>query len=467
MSSLANSVTGKAGTDLSPDDQRRGFRMMVLSTMVGFIGDEVFGGNILMIIALHFKATEGYIGLLWFLILSSSLAQLFIVGIAQQRSKKILLYIIYGGAAFICLPVLGLNWMSGYKGPGAALILLAGCVGLRQTVYNLAIPCWMVLLRQMTPVNKRGRWLGLLRTAWQGSLVLTLVLTGLYLGRHPEWSKLQIMVFLGILAQVIRTLCLIPVPSISADPPAGKGGLWEMILTPVRDKTFQPFLLYTAFWGLAVGLQEGFRLVYLIRLGFGQNLALVCSSLTALGAVTTLFLWGRLADRFGNHGVFSLSLAGFAIGVGGWLFVSGYRGGLILAMVLFFAGGVFSSGNGLVQTRYLFGSLKPGLEASYLAVTFLVLQQATGIGALLGGQVLTFTQKFGFRIGEPGLNNYHIIFLLSALMFLVPWFLRRRIKEPTDSPTRHVIAVVLQPIRNLVGSVVLWAKGQDNNEEGG
>ncbi len=453
--------TGNARRELSPDDQRRGFRLMTISTMVAFIGDEVFGGNILMIIALHFKATEGYIGLLWFLTLCGTLTLPFIVGFAQQHSKKILIYIIYGIAALVSLPVLGLDWISGYKGPTAALILLAGCVGLRQLVYSMANPSWMGLLRQMTPVAKRGRWLGLLRTGWQGSLVLTLILTGLYLGRNPEWSKLKVMVILGILAQVVRTLCIIPVASVPPDPPVKKIGWWDMVLTPIRDKTFQPFLLYTAFYGLALGLQDGFRLVYLIRLGFGQNLALVCASLTALGAVTTLFLWGRLADRFGNHGVFSLTLAGFALCIAGWLIVSGHRAGLILAMILFFAAGVFNSGNGLVQTRYLFASLKPEMEASYMAATYLILQLATGIGALLGGQVLTLAKKMGFRIGDPGLNNYHIIFLLSFLLFLIPWLLRRKIKEPSDSPTRHVIAVVLQPARNVIGSLALWSKGHE------
>ena len=464
MTPLDDREIGKTAFELSPDAQRRGFRMMVLTTMAGLIGDEVFGGNILIIIALHFQATDGYIGLLWFLILGSSLTQLLIVGFAQEKPKKNVLYGIYGVALLLSLPVLGLQWTSRWHGATAALAVLAGCVGLRQIVFSSANPLWMALLRQMTPLGQRGRWLGLLRTGWQSVVVLTLIITGLYLGRHPEWSRLQIMVLVGLIAQLVRILCIIPIPSTPAPSPAGRIGWWDMILTPVRDKAFQPFLLYTAFYGLALGLQEGFRLVYLIRLGFGQNLALVCSSLTALGAVTTLFLWGRLADRFGNHGVFSLTLAGLWVGVVCWLFVSGHPAGLILGMILFFAGGVFTSGNGLVQTRYLLAALKPQLEASYIAVTYLVLQQAMGIGALLGGQILTVAHQSGFQIGKPGPNNYHIIFVLSALMFLVPWFLRRKFKEPADSPTRQVIAVVLQPVRTVVGSVVLWATGQDKED---
>jgi len=451
--------------ELTPADQRRGFQLMTLSTVIAFVGDEVFAGNILMIIALHFKATEGYIGLLWFLILGSSLLQLFIVGFAQQRSKKVLLYVIYGFATVCSLPALGLDHAFRIKGVWAALAVLAVCVGLRQTVYSMATPCWMGLLRQMTPAGKRGRWLGLLRTSWQSSLVLTLLLTGLYLGRDPEWHELRVMIILGILSQVIRTLCIVPVPSIPPEPPSSKNGWWEAILAPIRDRNYRPFLLYSAFFGLALGLQEGFRLVYLVRLGFGQNLALVCSSLTALGAVVTLFAWGRLADRFGNHGVFSLTLVGLVACILSWFFVSNRPAGLVLAMVLFFLGGVFNSGNGLVQTRYLFSSLKPELEASYLAVTYLVLQQSMGMGALLGGQILTLAQKLGFRIGETGINNFQILFLTSTLIFVVPWLLRRQFKEPSDAPTRHMVAVVLQPIRTMVGSLVLWTTGQDKEDD--
>ncbi len=434
---------------------------MALSTIIAFVGDEVFSGNILMIIALHFKATEGYIGLLWFLILSSSLAQLFMVSLVQGRSKKLLLYGIYGGAMLCSVPVLGLEWTLSHRGAAAALVLLALCVGLRQTVYNTANPVWMALLRQMTPAAVRGRWLGLLRTGWQASLVLTLIVTGVYLGRNPEWNKLQVMLIIGVLAQLFRTLCLVPVPRAPSDA-LSSGNRWrDIILTPIRDKTFRPFLLYLAFYGLALGLQDGFRLVYLIRLGFGQNLALVCSSLTALGAVTTLFQWGKLADRFGNHGVFSLSLAGFIACAACWIFVSSHPIGLVLAMILFFAAGIFNSGNGLVQTRYLWAASNPELQASYIAVAFVILQQATGVGALLGGQLLTLADRLGFQIGATGINNYHVIFLTSTLMFLVPWLIRRRMKEPADSPTREVIAVVLQQARTTIGSMAILGKGRD------
>ncbi len=464
MESTMDHKTGNSQPVLSSNDQRRGFQIMTLTTVFSFIGDEVFSGNILMIIALYFKAPEKYIGLLWFLIFGSSLAQLFVVRFARKKPKT-LLYCIYGATLLFSIPALGLEWVERSRGTTAALVLLAFCVGLRQFVYLMANPVWMAVLRQMTPPAKRGRWLGLLRTAWQSALVLTLILTGLYLGRNPKWDKLYIMIIIGLLAQFIRCLCLVPIPSVPSISPSPKTGWWNMILTPAQDKNFRSFLLYIAFYGLALGLQEGFRLVYLIRLDFGQNLALVCSSLTALGAVTTLFLWGKLADRFGNHGVFSLTLIGLMACVGGWLFVSaGHRSGLILAMILFFAGGAFSSGNALVQTRYFWAASKPELETSYIAVTFFFLQLATGIGALLGGQILTLAYKLGFRIGEPGLNNYHIIFLLSVLMFLIPWCLRRKIKEPADSSTRHVIAVVLQPARNVVGSLALWTRGQDKDE---
>jgi MFS family permease len=463
MTVTTDKPTLVSSAELPAAQQRRGFLLMVLSTMSAFVGDEVFAGNILIVTALSFQATDGFIGLLWFLILGGSLTQLFIVGYAQQVSKKKFLYGTYGAAMLLGLPVLGLQWMSIHQGVRAALLLLAVCVGLRQFVYSTATPSWMALLREMTPADRRGRWLALLRMAWQSVVVLTLVLTGFYLGKHPEWPRLQTMIVLGLLGQLVRILCLIPVPSSPTARSARSAAWWSLIRIPIQDPAFRLFLLYTAFYGLAFGLQDGFRLVYLVRLGFGKDLALVCSSLTALGAVITLFFWGHLSDRFGNNGVFSLTLIGFTACVFSWLFVTGHRTGLILAMGLFLVAGAFNSGNFLVHTRYLLAASKPHLEVPYIAITYVALQLSTGFGALLGGQILTLAQKKGFKIGGSGLNQYHIIFILAALLFVVPWFLRRRLRAPADSSTRELVAVVLQPVRNLVGTLVLWARGEDKD----
>lgn len=442
---------GVPGTapSLSETQQRWGFRFMMLSVMLGVISEEVFSGNILTILALNLGAREWHIGLLGFIIFGSSLSQIFVVGLAQRVSKKKLVIAVFGLMLLFSMPMLALGAPALRSKVSAALGLLIGCVAVRQITASVLTPSWMGLLRDMTPVQARGRLLGLLRSSWQTVLMLTLVFTGFYLGPHPAWGRLQNTILVGLITLLLRTLILLPVAS---PPVTGKGqraGWWRMILAPMHDRAFRPFLLYTLFYGLAFGLEEGFRIVYLVRLGFGQNLALICAGLTALGAAVTLIAWGRLADRFGNRGVFSLTLAGFAGCVLLWLCVTGRPWGLVLAMVLFFAAGAFNGGNSLVHTRYLFASLKPELEAPYIAVTYLVLQQASGLGALLSGQILTHAEQWGLTPTRPGLNNYRLIFFLSAMVFLIPWSLRLRLREPGEAPTRHLLTAIFRSVRTF------------------
>jgi len=455
---------------LSKEARTRGFRLMLISSMFAVVGSQVFAGNILIMLAWNLGARERYIGFLQFLIFGSALAQLLIVRLSQRRSKKSLAMLMITLAYAFTVPVFFSKWVSQNVGLVAGLTLLAVCVGGRQTCVYLSFPSWMGLLREMTSPRRRGRLLGQLRTGWQSVMAVTLVLAGLYLGKEPPWDKLALVIIIGLSAQVLRLVAFLPVPSTPTRPPDRNISWWQMVVTPMRDTAYRPFLIYLLTYGLALGVSERFRIVYLLRLGFGQHLALIAASLINLGAVMTLMFWGRLADRFGNRGVFGLTLSAMIACSLLWLLVGPSKAGFALAMLLFLATGSFNSGHGLVQTRYMFGSLKPQFDAAYIAATTLALLASSGVGSLLGGQILAVFDGLGLNVSAGGLNNYHVIFMLSAVMFLLSAGFRRKFREPTEPPTKEVLTAITQPMRTVAGALLFWPKNNgdaDNarNEE--
>ncbi len=436
---------------------------MVISAVFAVIGGQVFAGNILWLIVLNLGGNEGYIGLLGFLIFAVSILQSSVVSLAQRIPKKKYILTTFTISYLATVPILIIKHISLAWGTPIALAILACCIALRQSAMQVTLPSWMGLLREVTPEDMRGRLLGKLRVSWQSMTMVMLIITGLYLGKHPEWSRLQIIIYVGFIAQIIRILVLLPVKSPPLRKPKNQISWREMILSPISDRKYRPFLIYVAGYGLALGLAEPFRIVYLIRLGFGENLALISASFVSLGAVITLMLWGKLADRFGNRAVFTLTLMGIAGVTLMWTVVD--KLGLIFAMFLFLSMGAFNFGNGLVQTRYMFSSLTPELDASYIAVTYTLLQFSVGIGSLIGGQILNIAGRAGMSIGQSVITNYHLIFLLSFLVFLIPIHIRRKLREPTEVPTREVLTSITQPLRSLVGPVLFWPRNYDKENK--
>lgn len=472
------------GSDLSPEAKSRGFRLMVASSVFAVIGGQVFSGNILMIIAWHLGGRERYVGVLFFLVSTISLWQLFITRMSQRTSKKGLIIFMLVITLFLTSPVLATKWVVENAGLilfGASdffadwdphrlgvmlgLGLLAVCVSGRALCLWTYFPSWMGMLREMTPASRRGRLLGQLRTSWQAAMVIVLIATGLYLGSDPDWAKLRIIILLGLLAQLFRLLVIIPVPPVPQRQPARNVSWWEMISTPVRDQAYRPFLLYMLVYGFALGLSERFRIAYLLRLEFGEQWVLISTSLIAIGAVVTLVFWGKVADRFGNRGVFGLTLAGMLGSTVLWLLVGRTTWGLVLAMILLGITGAFNAGHGLVQTRYMFASLRPGLDAAYIAATTSAMQLAVGIGCFVGGYALDLLKRAGLDPASGGFNNYHVIFLASAGMFLISAYFRRNFREPTEPPTRQVLTAITQPLRVIVGPLLFWPRNSANSDE--
>jgi len=453
------------GEDLSADAKRRGFRLVVFSAMFAVIGAQVFALNIMTMIAWNLGAEERFIGFLDLLVFGSSFAQLFIVPLAQRTCKKRFVLIMLVAGCVATVPIFFAKSVSD-RSVYAGLALLAWCVVSRQICMFLAVPSWMGLLREMIAPQRRGRLLGTLRTMWQATVVLTLFLTGWYLGAKPSWQRLQVVILIGFFAQIFRVIVLLPVGSPPRRQPARRMSWWLMVSTPIRDRTYRPFLFYMVCYGLAMGMSERFRIVYLLRLGFGHNIALIASSLISLGAVITLMFWGKLADRFGNRGVFGLTLAGMAGCTLLWLFVGDTTTGTVLAFLLFAVAGAFNSGHGLVQTRYMFSALRPEFDAAYIAITTLALALSIGIGAFLSGQILGATHDL---FGDPRrsiINNYHITFTLAAATFLFAFYFRRKFREPTEPPTREVLTAITRPLRVIVGPILFWPRANGAGDNG-
>jgi len=447
--------------ELTPSQVRRSFRCMIVASMLAVTGGQIFAGHIMTLICWSLGGKEGFIGLLKMLVFCASIVQLAIVPLAQRSRKRNLLIVMLLLALLFSMPTLAVKLVRDHFGPTIALGVLALCVTGRAISLNLSVPSWMGLLREMTPEEKRGRLLGRMRSSWQSTAMAVLILTGLYLGKAPPWSKLQLVLCLGVLAQLCRALVLLAVNNPPIRLHRSGPSYVTMLLAPLRNTRYLPYLLYCGSYGLALGMAESFKVVYMLRLGFGERFALVGASLVSFGAMSMLMFWGRLADKYGNRSVFGLNLAAMIVSTMLWVLVGPSTLGLVMAMVLFWAGGAFNSGNGIAQTRYMFSELKPELEAGYIAVTSAMVSLGVGLGAVLGGQFLRVSE--GWHLLANPTDNYKLLFACTAALFFIPLHFHGRFKEPAETSSRHVFTTITAPIRVVAGAMLSWRMFDNNN----
>ena len=165
---------------------------------------------------------------------------------------------------------------------------------------------------------------------------------------------------------------------------------------------------------------------------------------------STLFPYTTL---FRSRGVFSVSHIGMIVTTLLWLLVEKNSFGSGLVLVLYFLMSVFNGANGIARTRYILHAV-PSKKQYYINIIDILCNSSMAIGPLIGGFFLYNTKGFSFTSGAVSLNNYHLLFIITALLFVVPHLLRKNLRGKKETPTTQVLNIVTRPIRNAFGSFI-------------
>ena len=159
-------------------------------------------------------------------------------------------------------------------------------------------------------------------------------------------------------------------------------------------------------------------------------------------------------DYMSNRAVFSICHVGMMLCVMDWLLVDRDRIGLTIALALFGLMGIFNDGQGIAQTRYLFGVIDHEHQTSYITVTSVLAIGTTGLTSLVGGAFLKWATFLDVHQGALTLNAYHVSFMVSALPFLIPQTVRGGLRTGREVTSAELIAFITRPLRLMLGAMV-------------
>jgi MFS family permease len=163
----------------------------------------------------------------------------------------------------------------------------------------------------------------------------------------------------------------------------------RMLSAPLKDQGFQKLLVFLASWNFAVGLAQPFFSVYMIKtLELPMTWVLGLSVTMQVTNVLFFRIWGRLADRFGNRAVMSVSGLLFVLTIVAWPFTTlpeKYFLTVPLLIGIHVLAGVGTAGVNLAAAGLALKAAPRGQATAFLAVNAITSGAAASVAPILGG----------------------------------------------------------------------------------
>lgn len=425
---------------------------IIFSAVVGTVASSLMAGNVISLFAIKLGADEFQLGLIAFLVMIPVLLRIFTMTVMEKRGKRWILQLGFHMATVFSVPILALPILLHFEiiTHTAALYGLLLFLFLRAASEQFGATGWWPIIQDNVAEASIGRFFGQFRTYWQIAGLVSMLAAAWFVGKNPDFEHFTVIFAIAVVGFFLRAWVL---KWIAQKPPQTRfDPSRQTILFRLREvfttRTYRALMTYIVFYSTAASAAEMFKIKMLKDLQYGDNFILAATSMMALGAVLSLNFWGKLADKYGNRSVFSISHVGMIVTTLLWLLVEKSSFGSALIFMLFLISSIFNSGNGIVQTRYMMHAV-PLDKQYHITIISMISSLTMAIAPLLGGVFLRQTGALHFHSGAVSLNNYHFLFLISAGLFFWSHILRGKLAMKKDTPTAQVISLLTQSLRGM------------------
>jgi hypothetical protein len=293
------------------------------------------------------------------------------------------------------------------------LIVIAVAAALAMSGSN----AWISWMGDLIPEQFRGRYFG---TRNRYLMVVTVVLSlagGKFLGA-------------GVLFALVAFLFLVLQPSVPMKK-ARTGRFWRLLAEPFRDRNYRSMLLFFAIFYGGVGFSIPFFNPHMIKNLDMSYLEIGVFSVTvSLSAFAAYRFWGTAIDRVGNRSVLIICTVIIISIPLFWL--TPQVGAIWPVWLIGVWTGIGWSGFNLTAFNLPIVLSPRGNRSFYLAVYSSATGLAVFVSGTLGGLLANSLAGMETSINGYGLVNYHVIFVISAVLRLSSLVWLKRVKETRD-----------------------------------
>jgi MFS family permease len=333
--------------------------------------------------------------------------------------------------------------------PSKVQILVGlGLLAIAYIVVRIHEVFWYPLASAIVPEGQRAKFFGLLIVVnTLVSMPLSLIV-GKFLDAHNTLlcfgAVFGVCGVIGSLAAAFYA----PVPDVPNERVGDADFLLERLKSPFLDGAFRRFLVFVLFATLAGGLCGPFTNVFMIEtLRIPYIHIAGFNALYSATYVVFLNVWGYIIDKYGNKPVLLLCASPLPVIQCLWVFNTPQHYPLIALIYLF--NGIAVAGTVVAINNLLMGVSTGKNSASCLAA-YQVVTGVVGFVAPLAGSLLVQTvASVKFQVWGMEWGQYHLLFLATGALLLVPLFLVGRIPETKGKSALFVLRnmMFVNPVR--------------------
>lgn len=440
---------------LPAEEIERGKQLLVKDAAWASMTGALQGGVIIVGFALALGAEPFVLGLLASIPFIGQLSQLIGVAIVERVRLRRRIAVVSLSIARGAILILALIPILPPPIQVTVLVLMQLFIAVPSSIAGCAMNSWT---HQLVPRQGMGAFFA--RKLFWATMIACLgsLAAGFYVDHTPfgEGAAAYSFLFgLAACAGFVSTWYVLHAPEPAMPAPVSHGFLSRM-KPPFKDRGFRKLLILMGAWNFATNLAMPFLAVYLMqKLGYSLGTVTTLWVTSQLANALTVYLWGRLSDRFSNKAVLSGALPLYFGCVAGLMFASHpaldalrlpalYAVHLIMGIA---AGGVS------LATANLGLKLAPHEQGTaYLASVSLVGALAGGLAPTIGGAIAQFASSTELSflvhwVTAQGSNDFTVLafgqwemlFALSALLGLYVMHAMSRIEEAGPTSERAII----------------------------
>ncbi len=436
---------------LTKHERKRSMNFLIASSVFAVIGNLCISGNVLNLFAIKVGANELWLGILNFAFTAPFIFGILSMNLLESLGKRKILYRWFSVSSIFVLPLIFLPFLYDKIEVKYLLLIMAVSLFLKTTTSSFGMTGWFPLLQDIVPERVTGKFFGRLRTFWQSGAFIFFIAVSVFLGKENPWWKFMLLFAISFFAIILRAAMIFPVSDKSelftAKP---KLKIRSKLKEVLKHRDAQILTLYFVIYNVSYFAARPFIVKMIKNAGYSDGFVIAATSMLSLGAIISMQFWGKLADKFGNRSLFTITHLGMFATMLFWIFFEKGTFGAVLVFVLFLAGSIFNSGNSIAQTRYLF-HMVPKNKQYFIVIINTLNVSAWSLGPLLAGGFLHVSGDLEFSAGFMEMNNYHLLFIVNALCFLIPHYLRRYMILEGDASTREVAVILSRPIKSVFG----------------
>ncbi len=417
---------------LSPEEVQRGLKLVVWDGVCSGAMGALQGGAFLAAFALALGATNFEIGILAAIPLFTQISQvaaIYLIEAVRNRKAITVIFTVASRMAWVIIIFIPFLFL-GEQG----VTLLMSAMFISSILGPIGGISWGSMLRDFIPENTIGNVFSR-RMFLSAILALSLTLLGgqfvdFWKKGHSELHAYSIIFAGGLLFGLVGCYFLIRTPEPAMEPRDKiQYSPWELLARPFTDQNFRSLILFASIWNFAINLATPFFTVYMLkRLGLDLFLVTVFITISQVTNIMFVRIWGRLADRFSNKSVLSLSGTLFLVAIIAWTFTTmpeKYFLTLPLLGLIHFLSGMSLAGVSLASGNITLKLAPRGQATAYLASHGLVSSAVASTAPLLGGILADFFAVRGLSFtlswAEPGrdLTLYALSFRALDFLFLI------------------------------------------------